>query len=77
MRSLIRQGYRDINEIKTVTRACMGACGAKTCTAIIHRLFREEGIPVDEVVESSKRPVFIEVPLGIFAGSNEQEGENK
>lgn len=77
IRSLIRQGYRDINEIKTVTRAGMGACGAKTCTAIIHRLFREEGIPVDEVVESSKRPVFIEVPLGIFAGSNEQEGENK
>jgi len=77
IRALIRQGYRDINEIKTVTRASMGACGAKTCTAIIHRLFREEGIPVDEIIESTKRPIFIEVPLGTFAGANGQEGENK
>jgi sarcosine oxidase, subunit alpha len=27
IRALIRQGYRDINEIKTVTRACMGEIG--------------------------------------------------
>jgi sarcosine oxidase, subunit alpha len=42
---LIRRGYRDMNEIKAVTRAGMGACGGKTCPALIKRLFREEGIP--------------------------------
>ncbi|HNY99945.1 MAG TPA: FAD-dependent oxidoreductase [Anaerolineaceae bacterium] len=73
IRSLIRQGYRDINEIKTVTRAGMGACGGKTCTSIIHRLFREEGIPVDEIVESTKRPIFVEVPLSAFAGEDRKE----
>jgi len=68
IRSLIRRGYRDVNEIKAVTRAGMGACGAKTCAALIRRLFREEGIPDAEVIEGSKRPLFMEVPLGVFAG---------
>ena len=70
IRSLIAQGYRDINEIKTVTRAGMGACGSKTCNALIYRLFKEEGIPLDEVMDQTKRPLFIEIPLGVFAGEN-------
>jgi sarcosine oxidase subunit alpha len=74
IRALIRQGYRDINEIKAVTRAGMGACGGKTCTPLIHRLFRDEGIPETEVVDAVKRPLFMEVPLGVFAGVVE-EGE--
>lgn len=72
IRALIRQGARDISEIKTVTRACMGACGAKTCTLLIHRLFREEGVPAAEIVDQPKRPLFMEVPLGIFAGAEEE-----
>jgi len=75
IRKLIRAGYRDINEIKTVTRAGMGACGSKTCRAIINRLFREEGIPMDQVTEYTRRPMFIEVPLGVFAGV--KDGEEK
>ncbi|MHB8193138.1 MAG: FAD-dependent oxidoreductase [Bellilinea sp.] len=73
IRSLIRAGYRDMNEIKTVSRAGMGACGGKTCVSLILRLFREEGITREEITEYSKRPVFIEVPLGILAGANGQE----
>jgi sarcosine oxidase subunit alpha len=73
VRQLIRSGYRDINEIKTVSRAGMGACGSKTCRAIINRLFREEGIPMDQVTEHTRRPIFMEVPLGIFAGVENDE----
>ncbi|MHB0989417.1 MAG: FAD-dependent oxidoreductase [Bellilinea sp.] len=73
VRSLIRAGYRDMNEIKTVSRAGMGACGGKTCVSLILRLFREEGITHEEITEYSKRPVFVEVPLGILAGANGQE----
>jgi hypothetical protein len=58
-----------MNEVKAVTRAGMGACGGKTCTALIKRIFREEGVPTDEVAEEVKRPLFIEVPLGTFAGT--------
>ncbi len=73
IRALIRKGYRDINEIKTVTRACMGACGAKTCAPLIQRLFREEGVAFDKVTDPSRRPIFIEVPLGKFAGESGEE----
>ena len=73
IRKLIRDGVRDINEIKAVTRASMGSCGAKTCTPLIHRLFREEGVPESEIVDQPKRPLFIEVPLGIFAGLEREE----
>ncbi len=73
IRPLIREGIRDINEIKTITRAGMGPCGAKTCTPLIHRLFREEGVPEHEIVDQPKRPLFIEVPLGIFAGVTDKE----
>ena len=73
IRELIRQGYRDINEIKAVSRAGMGACGAKTCTALIHRLFRDEGIPDAEIVDQIDRPLFMEIPLGAFAGVSEKQ----
>lgn len=73
IRTLIRAGYRDMNEIKTVSRAGMGACGGKTCVSLILRLFHEEGINREEITEYSKRPVFVEVPLGIIAGANGQE----
>jgi hypothetical protein len=65
----------DINEIKAVTRACMGPCGAKTCTPLIHNLLREEGVPQSEIVDQPKRPLFMEIPLGIFAGLS--DGEEK
>lgn len=75
IRALIRQGYHDINEIKTVTRAAMGACGAKTCATLIRRLFAEEGVPPNQVIDPYKRPIFIEVPLGAFAGESGEEEE--
>ncbi|HWQ46644.1 MAG TPA: FAD-dependent oxidoreductase [Longilinea sp.] len=73
IREAIRQGFRDLNEIKAVTRAGMGACGSKTCNALIYRLFREEGIPAAEITDSTKRPMFVEVPLGVFAGTTSEE----
>jgi NAD(P)H-nitrite reductase large subunit len=71
IRELIRRGYRDVNEIKAVTRAGMGACGSKTCASLIRRLFRDEGVPDAEVIEGVRRPLFMEVPLGLFAGVTE------
>jgi bacterioferritin-associated ferredoxin len=68
IRARIRAGMRDTNEIKAVTRAGMGACGGKTCTALIARLFREEGVLADDVTENVRRPLFVEVRFGAFAG---------
>jgi sarcosine oxidase subunit alpha len=74
IRELIRSGVRDMNHLKAVTRAGMGACGGKTCTNLIKRLFREEGVSLEEVRENTQRPLFIEVPLGAFAGIAVGEG---
>jgi hypothetical protein len=52
----------------------MGPCGGKTCTALVYRLFREAGIPLDAVTEGTQRPLFVEVPLGVFAGAEEDAG---
>ena len=68
IRTRIREGYRDMNELKAITRAGMGSCGSKTCGSLILRLFREEGVPRREVTEMTRRPLFVEVPLGVFAG---------
>jgi sarcosine oxidase subunit alpha len=68
IRALIRKGVRDLNQLKAATRAGMGACGGKTCPNLIRRLFREEGVPADQVTDLTRRPLFMEVPLGAFAG---------
>ncbi|MEE4219007.1 MAG: FAD-dependent oxidoreductase [Xanthomonadales bacterium] len=72
IRALIRQGMRDVNEIKTVTRAGMGACGAKTCGSLIRVLFRQEGIPLEQTTANVDRPLFVEVPLGVFCGIRQE-----
>ena len=74
IRALIESGYRDVNEIKAVTRAGMGACGGKTCAALIDRLFRDAGVRPEEVTSNVPRPPFVEVPLGRFAGIDEEGG---
>jgi NADPH-dependent 2,4-dienoyl-CoA reductase/sulfur reductase-like enzyme/Fe-S-cluster-containing hydrogenase component 2/bacterioferritin-associated ferredoxin len=68
IRAAIREGVRDMNQLKAVSRAGMGACGSKTCRPMIWRLFREEGIEPEQVTDRTDRPLFVEVPLGILAG---------
>ena len=75
IRALIQQGMRDLNEIKTVTRAGMGACGSKTCGSLINFLFRQEGIPLEATTPNVARPLFVEVPLGVFCGIDVEAGQ--
>jgi sarcosine oxidase subunit alpha len=72
IKAVIQSGVRDVNEIKGLTRAGMGACGAKTCADLVQRAFRELGVPSDEVTEGVRRPLFVEVPLGVLAGLEEK-----
>lgn len=74
IRALIQEGLRDMNQIKAITRAGMGACGGKTCDSLIHRIFREEGIAHADIIASVPRPLFVEVPLSAFAGHRSEEG---
>ncbi|MDY6873142.1 MAG: (2Fe-2S)-binding protein, partial [Chloroflexota bacterium] len=72
IRELVRNGVRDINQIKAVTRATMGACGGKTCLSLIEKIFREEGIPLKDVTEPTVRPLFVETPLSTLAKSENE-----
>ena len=66
VRKLIKSGITDLNQLKAITRAGMGPCGAKTCEVLIKGVLREEGIPISDVIPNTKRPVFVEVPLDRF-----------
>jgi len=67
IRDLIHKGITDMNQIKAITRAGMGPCGAKSCDNLIKQLFRQEGIALGNIEPNTRRPVFVEVPLGKFA----------
>jgi len=73
VRRLVQRGITDINQIKAVTRTGMGACGSKTCETMIRQIFREEGVAPAAVTANTKRPVFVEIPLGVLAGEQNTE----
>ena len=68
IKTAIRSGVRDMNQLKAITRAGMGSCGSKTCRPMIWRIFKEEGIDFGEVTDRVDRPLFVEVPIGSLAG---------
>ena len=76
IRQLIQDGVRDINQIKAMTKATMGACGGKTCLSLIKKIFQEEGVPINMVTEPTQRPLFVEVPLEILANNMQQQEES-
>jgi len=71
IRRLIRDGVRDMNQLK-VLRCGMGACGGKTCEPLIFSLYKREGIDIQEVIPYTKRPLLVEIPLKILAGMKEE-----
>lgn len=70
IRFLVRKGITDMNQIKAITRAGMGPCGYKTCEGLMKQIFREEGVSLEKVALNTRRPLFVEVPLGKFAGGS-------
>jgi ferredoxin len=75
VRGEIRAGVRDMNILKATIRTGMGACGGKTCTELILRLYREMGVDLAEVTLPTNRPFTAEIPLGVFAGARRGGGE--
>ena len=77
IRESIKDGTRDVNELKAELRVCMGACCGKNCPEHISRIFREMGVEAGEVTENTIRPLFVEVPFGVFASGSKESGESK
>ncbi len=70
IKKLLREGVRDMNELKSRSRAGFGACGGKTCKSLIPRIIRGEGIDMEEITDFTERPLFAETRLGIFCGKD-------
>ena len=67
IRKVIARGYQTIDEIKRVTRAGMGPCQGRTCRLLIAtELSRHFGIPMEEVLMPTFRPLVKPVKLGSF-----------
>jgi sarcosine oxidase, subunit alpha len=75
IKKLIREGVRDLNQIKAITRAGMGACGFKTCETLMLQIFQQEGVDLREVTVITTRPVFVETTLAVLGGL--VQGENR
>jgi len=69
----IRRGVRDMNQLKALLRVGMGACGGKTCSTLIQRIFCEEGVDLAEVTGFTERPLVAEAPLGVFGGEKKAQ----
>jgi NADPH-dependent 2,4-dienoyl-CoA reductase/sulfur reductase-like enzyme/Fe-S-cluster-containing hydrogenase component 2 len=55
---------RDVNQLKQI-RVGMGACGSKTCSVLLPRIFAQAGVDYwKEVSPGSIRPLTVEVPMG-------------
>ena len=74
IRQAIRDGVRDLNRLKAITRTGMGACGSKTCHPMVWRIFQEEGVDLSDITDRIVRPLFVEVPIGHFAGTTGTKG---
>lgn len=53
---------RDVNQLKQI-RVGMGACGSKTCSVLLPRIFRQAGVDYCDVSPGTVRPVTVEVPM--------------
>ncbi|HET58946.1 MAG TPA: sulfurtransferase [Chloroflexi bacterium] len=73
IKALIDDGITDINQIKAITRAGMGACGAKTCHSLIQQILRRAGYAPDEITLNTTRPLFFEVDFKTLA--NQGKGQ--
>ena len=67
IRRAIRDGVRDMNQLKAVTRAGMGACGSKTCAPLYAAAFLAAGVDPQAVAQARLRPLVVEVPLATLA----------
>jgi sarcosine oxidase, subunit alpha len=61
--------------LKPVVRAGLGGCNGKTCTDLILRIFREEGVGLEDITMPTHRPLIAEVHLGDFV--TKETGETR
>ena len=68
IRKAIKEGARDVDAVKRMTRAGMGLCQGRTCGRLVSRLIHEEtGIPLEEIKPMKRRFPLKPVSLKVIA----------
>ncbi len=69
----VRQGARDADAVKRMTRAGMGLCQGRTCARLVSQLIaRELEVPVAQVRQARQRMPVQPTPASLFGGAKEQ-----
>lgn len=63
---------KDANQLKQI-RVGMGACGSRTCSILLPRIFTAAGVNWFEVAENTKRPLSVEIPMGAIINEESEE----
>ncbi|MDZ7822240.1 MAG: FAD-dependent oxidoreductase [Candidatus Marinimicrobia bacterium] len=73
VRDFIREHHvRDMNQLKAL-RVGMGSCGGKNCSLLLPRIFRELNIPPEAIVENTRRPLSVEIPMHVLANEKHRD----
>ncbi len=77
LRSAIRRGLTDIEDIKRITGIGTGPCQGKQCMQIFRMILAQElGAELDEIPVTTLRPPIVPIPFGQWA-SGVKEDENQ
>jgi len=74
LRSAIRRGYRDIEELKRITGIGTGPCQGKQCMQMFRKLLAEElHMDTGEVPVTTSRPPIVPIEFGAWASVDEKK----
>jgi NAD(P)H-nitrite reductase large subunit len=67
IRKAVREGARDLDAVKRMTRAGAGLCQNKTCYNLVARIVHAEaGVPLSELKPFTARPPVRPIPVGCW-----------
>jgi len=74
IQDLIKDGCTTLDEIKRLSRACMGQCQGKTCrNLIMQELSKEQSVSIEDIKPSTFRPPVVTISLGSLAEEDHHE----
>ena len=76
LKSVIRRGFTDIEDVKRITGIGTGPCQGKQCMHVFRQILAEEiGAGIDVVPLTTFRPPIVPIPFGQWASNRKGDGE--
>lgn len=73
LRSAIRRGYTDIEDLKRITGIGTGPCQGKQCLQVYRKILAEEtGVSIDSIPLTTLRPPTTPTHFGAWASNGEK-----